>query len=274
MKVVILCGGMGTRLREETEYRPKPLVNVGGKPILWHIMKTYSAYGFHDFVLCLGYKGEMIKDYFINYDLLNSDFTISLGTKQVVKHNVVHDEAKWNVSLVDTGEKTQTAGRLARIRKYIGNDEDFFMTYGDGVSDVNVAELLRFHQDSGRLATLTGVHPVGRFGELTVQDTAVRRFAEKPLGDEVWINGGYFVLNRRVFDYLEGDQCSFEGPPLERLSGEGQLGVYRHPGFWQCMDTLRDMDQLNQIWTAGKAPWNIWNDQNDENEQPRLRAVA
>src|SRR4051812_981011 len=207
MKVVILCGGLGTRLREETEYRPKPLVNVGGKPILWHIMKTYSAYGFHDFVLCLGYKGEMIKDYFINYDLLNSDFTIQLGTKQIVKDSVIHDEARWRVSLVDTGDETMTGGRLARIRKYIGDDEDFLVTYGDGVSDVDVAQLVRFHRDSGRIATLTGVHPIGRFGELAIDGSAVRQFAEKPAASDTWINGGFLVLNRRVFDYLDGDDC-------------------------------------------------------------------
>jgi glucose-1-phosphate cytidylyltransferase len=273
MKVVILCGGLGTRLREETEYRPKPLVNVGGKPILWHIMKTYSAYGLHDFVLCLGYKGEMIKDYFINYDLLNSDFTIQLGTKNIVRDNVIHDEAKWRVSLVDTGMATMTGGRIARIRNYIGQDEEFLLTYGDGVSDVNVPELLRFHRQSGRIATLTGVHPVGRFGELSVDGSTVRSFAEKPAASDSWINGGYFVLNRRVFDYLDGDECVFERTPLERLSQDGELGVYRHPGYWQCMDTLRDMEQLNKEWASGDAPWKVWRD-GAELDVPALRAVA
>ena len=271
MKVVILCGGKGTRLREETEYRPKPLVQIGGKPILWHIMKTYSAFGFHEFVLCLGYKGEMIKDYFINYDLLNSDFTISLGTKQIVRDNVAHDEANWRVSLVDTGDETMTGGRLARIRNYIGSDEDFLVTYGDGVADINMHELVRFHRDSGRVATLTGVHPIGRFGELAVEDGAVRRFAEKPASSDTWVNGGYFVLNRRIFDYLAGDDCIFERKPLERLSSEGQLGVYQHPGYWQCMDTLRDMEQLNHEWAVGKAAWKVWR---ESSEQPRLLAVA
>ena len=270
MKVVILCGGKGTRLREETEYRPKPLVNIGGKPILWHIMKTYSAYGFHDFVLALGYKGDMIKDYFINYDLLNSDFTIELGSKRIVRDNVVHDEAKWRVSLVDTGLETMTGGRLARIRKYIGTDEDFLLTYGDGVADVNVAELVEFHRQSGRVATLTGVHPMGRFGELALDGSTVRHFAEKPPSSDTWINGGFFVLNRRVFDYIGGDECIFERAPLERLSGDGQLGVYRHPGYWQCMDTLRDMEQLNSEWASGRAPWKVWR---DPGEIP-LRAVA
>jgi glucose-1-phosphate cytidylyltransferase len=254
---------MGTRLREETEYRPKPLVSIGGKPILWHIMKTYSAYGLHDFVLCLGYKGEMIKDYFINYDLLNSDFTISLGTKQIVKDNAAHDEANWRVSLVDTGEKTMTGGRLARIKKYIGNDEDFFLTYGDGVSDVSIAKLLQFHRETGRLATLTGVHPVGRFGELSVRDGVVQHFAEKPAASDTWINGGYFVLNRRIFNYLEGDECVFERTPLETLSREAELGVYQHPGYWHCMDTLRDMEYLNKVWASGDAPWKIWRDSTD-----------
>ena len=271
MKVVVLCGGQGTRLREETEYRPKPLVNIGGKPILWHIMKIYSAYGLHDFVLCLGYKGEMIKDYFINYDLLNSDFTIHMGSKQIVRDNVAHDEANWRVSLVDTGLNTMTGGRLARVRRYIGSDEDFLLTYGDGVSDVNVCELIDFHRRSGRIATLTGVHPVGRFGELDLRGDSVRHFAEKPASSDTWINGGYFVMNRRIFDYLDGDDCILERGPLERLSAEGQLGVYRHPGFWQCMDTLRDMEHLNHEWASGRAPWQVWSDPADG---PRLLAAA
>jgi glucose-1-phosphate cytidylyltransferase len=271
MKVVILCGGLGTRLREETEYRPKPLVNIGGKPILWHIMKTYSAYGFHEFVLCLGYKGDMIKDYFINYDLLNSDFTISLGTKQIVRNNVAHDEANWQVSLVDTGLMTQTGGRLARIRDYIGSDPEFLVTYGDGVGDIDIPDLVRFHRQSGRIATLTGVHPIGRFGELSLDGSRVRSFAEKPPSSDTWINGGYFVLNSAVFDYFDGDQCVLERGPLERLSAEGQLGVYRHPGYWQCMDTLRDMDVLNQLWTSGEAPWKVWS---NPCELPRLLNAA
>jgi glucose-1-phosphate cytidylyltransferase len=271
MKVVILCGGKGTRLREETEYRPKPLVNIGGKPILWHIMKLYSHHGFHDFVLCLGYKGEMIKDYFINYDLLNSDFTIQLGTKQIVRDNVAHDEANWRVSLVDTGLETMTGGRVARIRKYIGNDENFLLTYGDGVCDVNVPELIRFHQQSGRTATLTGVHPVGRFGELAIDGDTVRQFAEKPASSDTWINGGFFVMNRAIFNYLDGDDCVLERTPLERLSAGDQLGVYRHPGYWQCMDTLRDMEQLNHEWASGRAPWKVWR---EPSEIARLLAVA
>ena len=258
MKVVILCGGKGTRLREETEYRPKPLASIGGKPILWHIMKTYSAYGFNEFVLCLGYKGEMIKDYFMNYDLLKSDFTIELGSKHIVRDNVAHDEANWRVSLVDTGLETMTGGRLARIRDYVGADEEFMLTYGDGVADVNVAELVQFHRDSGRTATLTGVHPVGRFGELSVDGGKVRHFAEKPASSETWVNGGFLVLNRAIFKYLDGDECILERAPLERLSAEDQLGVYRHPGYWQCMDTLRDLELLNQEWASGRAPWKVW----------------
>ena len=271
MKVVILCGGKGTRLREETEYRPKPLVNIGGKPILWHIMKTYSAYGLHDFILCLGYKGEMIKDYFVNYDLLNSDFTIHLGSKRITTDNVVHDEANWRVSLVDTGLDTMTGGRLARVRKYIEPDENFVLTYGDGVSDVNVAQLIEFHHRSGRIATLTGVHPMGRFGELAIDGDTVREFAEKPPSNHTWINGGYLVLNRRIFDYLAGDDCILERTPLERLSAEGQLGVYRHPGYWQCMDTLRDMEMLNHEWASGRPPWKVWSDAADS---PRLLSAA
>jgi glucose-1-phosphate cytidylyltransferase len=261
---------MGTRLREETEYRPKPLVNIGGKPILWHIMKTYSRYGFDDFILCLGYKGQMIKDYFINYDLLNSDFTIQLGTKEIVKDNVVHDEDNWRISLIDTGLETMTGGRLARISKYIGADEDFLVTYGDGVADVNLRELIDFHRQSGRTATLTGVHPVGRFGELALDGDAVRHFAEKPASGETWINGGFFVMNRKIFDYLDGDECVLERAPLERLSVENQLGVYRHPGYWQCMDTLRDMETLNHEWASGRAPWKIWS---DPGSFPRLLAA-
>src|SRR5579859_203773 len=260
MQVMILCGGKGTRLREETEYRPKPMVAIGGKPILWHIMKTYSAYGFHDFILCLGYKGEMIKDYFMNYDLLNCDFTIELGSKRIVKDSVAHDEANWKVSLVDTGLETMTGGRLARIRDYIGDDEDFLFTYGDGVSDVNVPDLIRFHRLSGRTATLTGVHTVGRFGELSLNVDAVHRFAEKPVSSETWINGGYFVMNRKIFDYLDGDECVLELSPLGQLSAEEQLGVYRHPGYWQCMDTVRDMEKLNREWDSGHPPWKAWSD--------------
>jgi glucose-1-phosphate cytidylyltransferase len=271
MKVVILCGGKGTRLREETEYRPKPLVAIGGKPILWHIMKTYSAYGFYDFILCLGYKGEMIKDYFINYDLLNSDFTIQLGTKQIVKDHVAHDEARWRVSLVDTGLETGTGGRLARIRAYVDGDSEFMVTYGDGVGDINVSALLDFHRRNGRTATLTGVHPVGRFGELAVDGDAVTNFAEKPESSVSWINGGFFVMGRKIFDYLDGDQCVLEQAALEGLSSADQLGVYRHPGYWQCMDTLRDMELLNQQWSTGRAPWKVWVDQS---EPPEVRAAA
>jgi glucose-1-phosphate cytidylyltransferase len=261
MKVVILCGGKGTRLHEETDYRPKPLVAIGGKPILWHIMKLYSAHGFHEFVLCLGYKGEMIKDYFLNYDLYNSDFTVELGNKRIVKNNnAAQDEANWKVSLVNTGLETMTGGRLARIRAYIGADEDFLVTYGDGVSDLNVPELVRFHREGGRTVTLTGVHPVGRFGELGIEGDAVRNFVEKPASSESWINGGFFVMNRKVFDYLDGDDCVLERNPLAQLAAEDELGVYRHPGYWRCMDTLRDMDALNHEWETNNAPWKIWSD--------------
>jgi len=268
MKVVILCGGMGTRLREETEYRPKPLVTIGGKPILWHIMKTYSTYGFHDFILCLGYKGELIKDYFINYDLVNSDFTIELGSKRIVKDSVAHDETNWRVSMVDTGLLTQTGGRLARIRKYLQGDEPFMLTYGDGVADIDINALVDFHRTSGRIATLSGVKPAARFGELELEGDAVQHFAEKPAGER-WINGGYFVMSPRVFDYLDGDTTVLEREPLERLSADAQLGVFRHNGYWQCMDTLRDMDLLNQLWANGVAPWKVWSD-----EAPYMRLLA
>lgn len=260
MKVVILCGGKGTRLREETEYRPKPLVPVGGRPILWHIMKIYSTFGFREFVLCLGYKGEMIKDYFLNYDLLNSDFTIHLGSKAIKQDFVAHDEHDWRVTLVDTGQETQTGGRVARIRRYVEGDDAFMLTYGDGVAAIDIDALLQLHRRENRIATVTGVHPLGRFGELVLEADRhrVHRFAEKPLARESWINGGFFVFGRRVFDYLSGDDCVLEREPLERLARENELAVYCHDAYWQCMDTFRDVEALNQQWASGRPPWRVW----------------
>lgn len=257
MKVVILAGGQGTRLREETEYRPKPMVNVGRWPILWHIMKTYSHYGFNDFVVCLGYKGDMIKDYFLRYRIMANDFTVELGKRKVTLHND-SDEAHWKVTLADTGQKAMTGARIKKIQPYIDGDT-FLLTYGDGVANVDVAELVKYHRSHGKIATVTGVAPASRFGELLVKGDAVSEFSEKPQTHAGIINGGYFVLDRRVFDYLtDGEDCIFERLPLERLAQDGELMVYRHRGFWQCMDTLRDMQYLNELWEKGEAPWKVW----------------
>lgn len=258
MKVVILCGGLGTRLREETEYRPKPLVPIGERPILWHIMKTYAAFGVSDFILALGYKGEMIKDFFVNYEALISDFTIDLGSKSITPLDGAHDEASWRVTLVDTGQATQTGGRLKRLHRFLDHDERFMLTYGDGVTDLDLEALLRFHERTGCAVTVAGVRPLSRFGELMVNGDRVVRFAEKPAGGDAWINGGYFVMSPRVFDYLEGDQTVLERQPLERLAKDGQLAIFKHEGYWQCMDTYRDMLVLNEDWASGRAPWKRW----------------
>lgn len=255
VKVAILCGGLGTRLREETEYRPKPMVPVGDRPILWHVMKGYAAYGFNDFVLALGYKGEQIKDYFLNYDLLNSDFTLELGSKAVERLQVGYDEQDWRVTFVDTGLNTMTGGRLKRLQPQLGGEQRFMLTYGDGVADIELDALLAFHRQSGCAVAVTGVRPPARFGELIVRGDRVVRFAEKPQAGEAWINGGFFVMTPRVFDYIEGDETLLEREPLERLAQDGQLAVFKHSGYWQCMDTLRDVQSLNAEWASGQAPW-------------------
>lgn len=258
MKVVILCGGLGTRLREETEFRPKPMIEIGGKPILWHIMKIYAHYGFTDFILCLGYKGEMIKQYFYNYEILNNDFTVELGDHKNIKVYTNHAEKGWRVTLADTGDKALKGARIKRIEKYIDGDE-FMVTYGDGVADININNLLKFHRSHGKIATLTGVHPISRFGELTVKGNQVINFTEKPQSSVGLINGGFFVFNRQIFNYLEDrDDCDLEYGVLEKLASEGQLMVYKHTGFWYCMDTYRDLEYLRKLWTQGKAPWKIW----------------
>jgi glucose-1-phosphate cytidylyltransferase len=255
MKVVILAGGFGTRLSEETHLKPKPMVEIGGKPILWHLMKVYSAHGINEFIVCLGYKGYVIKEYFANYFMHTSDVTIDLSRNQVEVH---HRHAEpWKVTLIDTGEKTQTGGRLKRVRDYLG-DEDFCFTYGDGLADVNIAELVNFHRAQGTLATLTAAQPPGRFGSLTLAATKVNRFIEKPEGDGAWINAGFFVLSPRVIDYVVGDDTPWEREPLERLAAEGQLSAWRHRGFFQPMDALRDKNLLDQLWASGKAPWKTW----------------
>lgn len=254
MKVVILCGGRGTRLREETEYRPKPMVEIGGKPILYHIMKTYAHYGYTDFVLCVGYKGEVIKDYFLNFEALNNDFTIELGTGAIQWHGN-HSARGWRVTVVDTGLDVMTGARVKRVERYIDGDT-FMLTYGDGVTDLNIAQLVRFHAASGKIGVVTGVTPPSRYGELGIVGDHVVSFREKPLPQDPSINGGYFVFNRKFFDYLSEDpDCVLERAPLERLVGDGQLAVFRHTAFWQCMDTYRDYQYLNELWDQGRAPW-------------------
>lgn len=257
MKVVILCGGLGTRLREETEIKPKPMLEIGGMPIVWHIMKTYAHYAIRDFILCLGYKGEVIKDYFYNYEIRSNDFTIELGTKQIDIHPR-HSEKGWKVTLVDTGLNTMTGARIKRIEKYI-NDDTFMLTYGDGVTDLNINDLLSFHKDHGKIGTITGVNPPSRYGELCLYDDQVISFAEKPEIGLNSINGGYFVFNRKFLSYLKDeDSCVLEKQALEKLASDGELKVFQHKGFWQCMDTYRDYMYLTELWQKGNAPWRVW----------------
>ncbi|MEW6096206.1 MAG: glucose-1-phosphate cytidylyltransferase [bacterium] len=259
-KVVILCGGMGTRLREETEIRPKPLVEVGDRPILWHIMKIYSYYGFNDFILCVGYKGEMIKNYFYNYEVLNNDFTIELGNSKNIEIYSNHKEKGWRVTVADTGATALKGARIKKIEKYV--DGDFFMlTYGDGVANINLQELLSFHKSHGCIGTVTGVRPISRFGELIVKENRVMSFTEKPQVSSGVINGGFFVFNRKIFNYLStDDNCDFEIGPLEQLAKEGELMVYEFKGEWECMDTFRDTQYLNKLWKSGEAFWKIWDE--------------
>lgn len=257
MKVVILCGGLGTRLREETEFRPKPMVEVGGRPILWHIMKSYAHYGFKDFVLCLGYKGMLIKEYFLNYEAMNNDFTICLGRQNEIHHHGAHGEQDFNVTLVDTGQDTLTGGRVLRTKAFVDGDT-FMVTYGDGLSDIDLRALAKFHKSHGKLATVTTVKPVSRFGILDVNKAGqVTSFAEKPQMDG-WASAGFFVFDKRIFDYLTGDSCILEREPMERLAREGQLMAYRHDGFFFAMDTYREYQHLNELWATGKAPWMVW----------------
>lgn len=257
MKVVMLCGGLGTRLREETEFRPKPLVEIGGRPILWHIMKTYAHYGFRDFVLCLGYRGNMIKEYFLNYEAMNNDFTVCLGRNSSIAFRNNHQEQDFHVTLSDTGQNTMTGGRVKRIEQYVG-DDTFMLTYGDGVGDVNIRKLLEFHKSHGKLATVTTVSPSSRFGMIEANSIGrVTQFKEKPKTSER-ASAGFFVLDRRVFDYISGDNCIFEREPLEKLANEGQLMAYQHEGFFYAMDTYREYEYLNQLWSSGEAPWKVW----------------
>jgi glucose-1-phosphate cytidylyltransferase len=255
MKAVILAGGLGTRISEETQVRPKPMVEIGGRPILWHIMKIYAHHGVSDFIVCLGYKGYLIKEYFANYFIHNSDVTFHLAENRIDVHE--RKAEPWRVTLVDTGEKTQTGGRLKRVQRYIG-DETFCMTYGDGLANVDIGAALRFHAAQGRLATITAVAPPGRFGMLTLEERLITGFREKPPGDGARINGGFFVLSPKVFDYIQGDSTSWEREPLERLAGEHELSAFIHDGFWQPMDHLRDKVLLEELWSTGSAPWKIW----------------
>ena len=255
MKAVILAGGLGTRISEETGARPKPMIEIGGKPILWHIMKIYSAHGVNEFIVCLGYKGYLIKEYFANYFLHMSNVTFDMKHNKMEVHQ--NSAEPWKVTLVDTGENTMTGGRLKRVGQYLG-DEEFCFTYGDGVGDVDITRTIAFHREQGTLATLTATQPPGRFGALNMDQHKIISFQEKPQGDGGWINGGFFVLSPKVIDYIEGDHTIWEREPMERLAQEGQLSAYKHDGFWQPMDTLRDKNHLEELWAGGKAPWKCW----------------
>jgi glucose-1-phosphate cytidylyltransferase len=255
MKVVILAGGLGTRLQEETVLRPKPMVEIGGRPILWHIMHIYAAHGFREFVVALGYKAEVVRSYFLHYHYLGRDFSIDLGDGSTQMHGAPSED--WLVHLVYTGAETMTGGRLRRLRDWVGN-EPFLMTYGDGVADVDIGALVSFHQSHGKMATVTAVRPPARFGGLALEEDAVRRFEEKPQIGEGWINGGFFVLQPQVLDFITGDEVLWERGPLETIAEMGQLKAFRHEGFWQAMDTVRDRATLESLWAGGKAPWKVW----------------
>ena len=258
MKVVILAGGKGTRISEETELIPKPMVQIGGKPIIWHIMKIYSHYGFNEFIICLGYRGYIIKEYFSHYFLHMSDMTIDMADNKIDIHSSTSES--WKVTLIDTGAETMTGGRLKRVREYVGN-KTFMFTYGDGVADKNIKELLEYHKRHGKLTTVTAVQPLGRFGGLNLNEKDdVLAFQEKPKGDNAWINGGFFVLEPRVFDYIEGDHTAWEGKPVETLAKENQLVAYKHYGFWKPFDTLREKIELENLWNTRSAPWKVWKD--------------
>ena len=257
MKVVLLAGGFGTRISEESHLKPKPMIEIGDKPILWHIMKSYSAYGFNEFIICLGYKAYSIKEYFADYFLHTSDVTFDLCNNQMTVHRNYSEP--WKVTLIDTGLNTMTGGRVKRIQPYIGN-EPFLLTYGDGVSDVNIKELVDFHESHGKIATMMAVQPEGRFGVLDVQNSQIKAFREKSRSDTGYINAGFMVFQPEIFDYISGDSTVLEKEPLEKIASQGQLMAYKHEGFWQCMDTQRDKKKLEELWDSGKAPWKVWND--------------
>jgi glucose-1-phosphate cytidylyltransferase len=256
MKAIILAGGFGSRLSEETTLRPKPMVEIGGKPILWHIMNIYGTHGFNDFVIALGYKAEIVKEYFVNFYALNNDISVDLTTGKTIIHE--GNQPKWKVDLVDTGLHTQTGGRLKRLAKWLKDDENFMFTYGDGVADIDIKALLQFHNSHGRLATVTTVRSPSRFGRIVFNGDKVGEFYEKPEASEGWINGGFFVLNRKVIDHIDGDKTVWERDVIEGLARDGQMMGYRHYGFWSCMDTLKEKNFLEELWTSGKAPWKIW----------------
>jgi glucose-1-phosphate cytidylyltransferase len=256
MKVVILAGGFGSRLSEETVIRPKPMVEIGGKPILWHIMNIYAAHGVTEFIIALGYKAECIKEYFLNFNALNNDVSIDLSSGSIEVHQNTH--FGWKVHLVDTGLYTQTGGRLKRLAKWLGNDETFMFTYGDGVADIDIKSLLQFHHSNGKMATVTSVRSPSRFGRIVFEENTVSEFYEKPEKAEGWINGGFFVLNWKVMDYISGDETVWEKDTVEHLAKQGHMGGYRHYGFWSCMDTMREKNYLEELWRSGKAPWKIW----------------
>ena len=256
--VIILCGGKGSRLSEETILKPKPMIEIGGKPILWHIMKHYSYYGYHRFILALGYKGEYVKNYFYNYRIFSNDFTIEMHPEKEPQIHGLSDESHWEITLVDTGLNTLKGGRIKRLERYVKSD-NFHLTYGDGVSNINLNELDRFHMKHGNIGTITGVHPPSRFGEMLIEGDNVIHFEEKPQLSTGIINGGFFVFNRKFFDYLiSDDKCDFEFGPLQKIASEKKLKVFKHDGFWQCMDTIRERDYLNSLWESGSPPWKIW----------------
>ncbi len=262
MKTVILCGGQGTRIRDASESLPKPLLPIGGKPIVWHIMKGFAAHGVRDFVLCLGYKGWLIKEFFLNYRTMTTDVTVTLGRHDALEFHGQHNEDDWNVTLANTGDATQTGGRVAAIRRYVEGDDIFSVTYGDGVSDVDVSKLIEFHRSHGKLATITAVRPPGRFGEMVIADSAVKEFNEKPQIAEGFINGGFFIFDaKRIWEYLGTDsQSVLEREPLRQLAADGQLMAYPHTGYWQPMDTAREYGLLNELWDSGRAPWKTWHE--------------
>ena len=256
LKCVILAGGLGSRISEETDVKPKPMVEIGGKPILWHIMKIYAAYGVEEFIICCGYKGYLIKEYFANYFLHNSDVTFNMSDNSMQIHK--QDSEPWKVTLVDTGSDAMTGGRLKCVRDFVKDEEQFCFTYGDGVSDIDISQLIELHKQKGRLATVTAVQPPGRYGALDLSEDRVLKFVEKPIGDGAWINGGFFVLSPKVIERIADNKTSWEEEPLTSLAAEGELSVHRHTGFWQPMDTLREKNLLEDLWQSGKAPWKIW----------------
>lgn len=256
MKVVILAGGLGTRLAEETQVKPKPMVEIGGRPILWHIMKSYAHYGFNEFMPALGYKGEFIKDYFLNFSHISKDFTIELKSRKI--ENVTEVQEDWKVHLIDTGKDSMTGGRIFKLKEQLKNEETFMVTYGDGLCDINIAKLLEFHKAHKKIATVTAVRPPARFGALEIREGKVTDFHEKPQVGEGWINGGFFIFNKEIFNYLTDESTILEKEPLEKLAKAGELMAYQHNGFWHCMDTIRDRDTLEKMWSIGEAPWKVW----------------